>query len=197
MTVSAIGNRVGGGDDGTSEAHQAPVVATTGIDLIAELILESSLENEKSAREARAALRETASTLNDARIAHMREAADWRLAAGIASGIGTIGASLAKAGGAAASGSSTSDATSDGGWDGVGGAFDGSGKITSAILGWGADSASASAAREEALADDVGAHAAEASSDAEAAEGLRGRMLESLGRTVDETRRAEEAATRA
>lgn len=195
---SATGHEVGG--EVSSEPIEA--VPLTGLDLIAELILSTALESDRADREASAAARSVASTLAHGRIEHMREAADWRLAAGLASGIATVGAAAAKGAGVAASSDAAAGGAADvpavdEGWSAVSGGIDGAGKITSALLGWGADSANASAERERALAEEADGRSDRDEHDAGSSEALHGRMMASLAATVDEKRRAEEAATRA
>lgn len=205
MTISGVRSESVGETISRLDDERGPPVAATGLDIIAELILDTALHDENATREASAARRDAAADLNRGRVAHLREAADWSLASGLASGIATIGASAAKAGSTAAAGaarsapgaSASEPPTSDGGWDAVGDGFDGAGKAASALFTWGANSANASAASEETRAEDALAHASEDRRDAESASSLHGRMLESMARSVDEKRRAEEAATRA
>lgn len=93
----------------------APSVVMSDVDLVAEFMVKLNQDNERANRESLRDEREIATAAGELRLGQMKEAAEFRLAAGIVSGACKIGSSVAGGVAAATRGpGSTDDSSSDG-----------------------------------------------------------------------------------
>jgi hypothetical protein len=223
----------------TGGANLAPIVVSE-FDTVAAALVELSQQAESSERDALSDEREAARIAGERRLGQMREAADFRLAAGLADAgstvaSGIVGVSSAAArmssiggpggeaaveeGGAEATGEAAIDpdgATATGGAaddaraiarelraedarvsEGTQSILSGVGRATSSIAESFASQAEQRAERARMAADEANSRAEEARAEATSARERGEAAIDTLGTTLEERRRAEEAASRA